>query len=114
MIEILPDERYEELRAVFEADGVELPCQNDTNILYVAGENDTITSFVVVEHLLRVGQIYNESTDKTIPLQFIRYLVNHIPKGSSVVVIATDERYESLCKKLDMTEVKGKVFRREF
>ena len=114
MIEILPDDRYEELRTIFENDGVELPCQNDTNILFKAGNNDTITSFIVVEHLLRVCQIYNESTDKTIPLQFIRYLVKNIPRGSSVVVIATDERYESLCEKLGMTEVKGKLFRREF
>jgi hypothetical protein len=66
-----------------------------------------------VENLLRVGQIWNEG-DKSTPLKLIRYLLKNIPKGSSVVVIATDSRYESLCEKLGMREVSGKLFRRDF
>jgi hypothetical protein len=114
MIDILPEDRYEELRPIFEAEGCDLPEYSQSNILFKADKYNKIDSFIVVEHLLRVGQIYNESEDKTVPRQFIRYLLKNIPENSSVVVIATDEKYESLCEKLGMREVKGKLFRRDF
>lgn len=114
MIEILPENRYEELRDIFERDNVELPDASSTNILFKEDKCNKIKAFVVVEHLLRVGQIYNEDDDKTTPLQFIRYLLKNIPKDSSVIVIASDSRYESLCEKLGMREVPGKLFRRDF
>lgn len=110
---LLPEERWSELSDIFATADSDVPDFEQANILAKCDEENNIKAFIVIEHLLRVGQIWNES-DKSTPLQFIRYLLNHIPKGSSVVVIATDEKYEGLCEKLGMREVKGKIFRRDF
>lgn len=112
MLDILPFERYGELESVFSEAGCGLPGESDT-ILF-RESNGKIESFIVIENLLRVGQIYNESDDRSAPLQMIREVLKRVPKDSSVIVIATDERYESLCEKLEMREIEGKLFRRDF
>ena len=112
-VHLLAKERWSELSDIFATADSDVPNTEQANIIAKCDDENNIEAFVVVEHLLRVGQIWNTG-DKSIPLQFIRYLEKNIPVGSSVIVIASDERYEGLCEKLGMREVKGKLFRKDF
>lgn len=114
MIQILPENRWDEISSILDEADSALPTPGQANILFKESESGKIQGFVIVEMLLRVGQMYVEKTTANVPREFISYLENHIPKGSSVVVIASNERYEGLCRKLNMVEVKGKLFRRDF
>ena len=116
-IRLLTTEEKSRLKDVFENefDGSVIP-------EYVVGivEAGEVQSFIVVENLIRVGLIWAKESLRgstkaaTNSSALVKYVHQAIPAGKSVIVIASDERFESLLKKLGMSELEGKVFRRDF
>lgn len=117
MIEILPEHRWSELESVFDREfDAALPNKDKATILAGLDENGQVEAFIVAETLVRIGQVYvsDKGKGKNYPFSFIRYLLGNIGTHTSVIVIASDERFESLCEKLKMRSVEGSVFRRDF
>jgi hypothetical protein len=91
----------------------------DANVIGVFEDNEII-GFTVAETLLRVGLIWTKpkirQTMKSavIAKEMVNYAYKSIPQGASVIVISSDAKFEKLLTKLGMTEVEGKVFRKDF
>lgn len=116
-IELLPFERWAELEEIFEHEfKAILPDGDKANILAALDEGGNIKGFIVVETLLRAGQVYvapDGANNGNLPRKFFSYLENNIPRGASVIVIASEERFEGLVRHLGFREVEGKIFRRD-
>lgn len=113
MIEILPEERWGELEEIFDKIfDAALPDKGKAHII-ASVDNGEIRGFLVAEMLLRVGQIWTDESDTMMPRKLINYLTGNL-KNTSVIVIASDARFEKMLKHLDMREMEGKVFRRDF
>ncbi len=114
-IALLPFERWQEIaepvEKLFDA---ELPAENKANIIAATDELGNIQGFLICESLIRLGQIYGGTDEENTPKKMIDFVLSNIPKGASVVVIASEPRFENLCRSFGMREVPGKVFRRDF
>jgi hypothetical protein len=112
MLQILPVERWDELKEVFRTEfDAELPHKGKASILAELAENGEIKGFVVVEFLARIGQIYNSGIKTREMLNLIN---EQIPPGNSVIAISSNPRFDGLCGLFGMREVEGKVFRKDF
>lgn len=111
MIEMLPVERWSELTEIFsrEFDSA-LPNKGKAYILADV-EDGEIKAFVVVEMLLRVGQVYSTSGS---PRKLLKQVVDNMPANTAVIAIASEPRYESLFKKFEMDKFEGTLYRRDF
>lgn len=111
MIQILPKERWPELTAIFRREfDSELPHPSAT-ILADVDEEGEILGFLVLEFLARIGQIYQTGPKSRLMLEFFD---EQVRPGNSVIAIASEPRFEGLCKSFGMREVEGKVFRKDF
>jgi len=111
MIQILEENRWEELREIFAKEfKSDLPHKGRSSIIADIDEDGEIKGFLVTEVLLRVGLIHNPG--KKANEMFSWLLKNMIP-DSAVIAIA-HSGYESLCELFDMRPVEGKVYRRDF
>jgi hypothetical protein len=111
-IEILPFERWEELREIFAKEfNSDLPHKGRATILADIDENGEINGFLVTEVLLRVGLIHNPGNKAKAMFSWL--LKNMLP-DSAVIAIASSKEYEPLCETFGMREIEGKVFRRDF
>lgn len=111
MIQLLPEDRWPEIAETLKTEfDAELPFKDKSSIIADIEDNE-IKGFVVAEYLLRIGQIWSKKGN---PRGLIKYLEQNMAANTSVIVIASDERFHGLCKKFDMREVEGTVFRRDF
>ena len=112
MIQILPRERWPELAEIFktEFEGSDLPGES-AMILAEVDETGAVQGFMVCEALARVGQIWRSGPHTR---EMLKWLEGQIPPGTPVIAIASEERFEGLCRAFQMREVPGKVFRRDF
>lgn len=111
MIEKLNEERWDELTDIFAREfNSGLPHKGRAYILadIVDGE---IKAFMVVELLVRWGQVYSTGGS---PRKLFQEAVSSIPPDTAVIAIASEPRYESLLEKFDMTKREGTVYRRDF
>jgi hypothetical protein len=110
MIEVLPQERWNEiegiLKTVFDSD---LPDPTATILANV--EHGEIKSFVIMEFIGRIGQIWNGGTQSR---AMFDWFDKQIPPGNSVIAIASEPRFEALCEKFGMRKVPGVVYRKDF
>jgi hypothetical protein len=114
-IDLLPKKRWSEIKETVEKlFDAELPDEQRANVIAATDDAGNVQGFIICEILIRVGQIYGGTDSENLPKQMIDYALNNIPKGSSVVVIASEERFESMCQKFGMREIPGKIFRRDF
>lgn len=112
MIEMLPEERWPELKEIFAAEfDADLPNQNGAYILADVVDGD-IKSFLVVEMLLRIGQIY--SFEGSFPKGLFTQVVSTMRPETSIIAIASESRFERLLEKFKMRKVVGTIFRRDF
>lgn len=111
MLQILPQERWSELTEIFrkEFDAV-LPDKTATILAEIA-EDGKIGGFVVMEWLGRIGQIYNGGAQSR---EMFGWFDSQIPPGNSVIAIASEPRFENLCKMFGMRKVEGTVYRKDF
>jgi hypothetical protein len=72
--------------------------------------------FVVIEHLYRAGpwwlkpEIRGTSKAGTAIRRFAKFILEHLPKGESVIVITSSDSQEKLCRKIGMRKV-GSCYR---
>jgi hypothetical protein len=115
MIGVLEEERWPELREIFEKDWDSgLPNKGRANIIAEFDEDGNIRSFVVAEMVMRIGQIHSENGA---PRKLFRWLEEHMPRDNTVIVVADEPRFEKLCELLKMrplVEERVQVFRRDF
>lgn len=109
MITLLPVERWHEIEEIL-ADKFDSISPDPSNAKIVADfdSEGNIKGFLIVEMFLRVGQIHSDGGS---PGAMLRYVDESIPTGTTIVAIATDERFERLCSQYGMREVEGKIFR---
>lgn len=94
---------------IFESD---LPSVEQANIIAIDDK-----AFITVEVLLRAGMVWVEPSIRNTPesARCLKELVTHlqsvIPKGSSVIAIASTEKEKRLMKRLKMRPIEGQVFR---
>lgn len=113
MIDMLPKERWGELKKIFETEfGAALPHLESAQIIAdIDDETDEINGFLVTEVMVRVGQIYQPRNRGR---ALFNWMLERMPKGAAVIAIASSPRFEGLCKLFGMRPVDGKVFRRDF
>lgn len=105
--------RPETLRPIFEKDFDSLLPEKERSHIFVDEEGAMVT----VELLLRANMWWvapehrGKAKAGVLLRRMIRCLLNTIPKGSSVVVVASSASQEKLCRKVGMTEVEGTMFR---
>ena len=104
------DER-EALRSTFENEfGYPLPGDE----AHIVGDDD---SFVVVELLNEAGPWYikpdlrNTTKAGVLIRKLAKYLLKVIPRGQSIIVVATSEGQSKVCRKIGMRQVKGTLWR---
>lgn len=112
MIEILPEERWSEIEDVLDKTFNSTLPNKGRSVVVADIEDGEIKGFILVEMLARPGVIWTGGGGSARSL--VKYVENSMAPESSAVVIASDERFESLCRKLGMYEVPGKLFRRDF
>lgn len=118
MIKLLEDERYV-LKPVFETVfQSEVPDKEQANILAVV-EDNKVVAFVTSEVLIRVGLVWVHPKRRGMKgmkavRQLLRETARSIPKGASVIAIASEDRFKEICEKNGMREVEGAVFRLDF
>ncbi len=111
MIEILDPERWDELKETFDkVFDCHMPNKGGAYII-VDIEDGEIKSFLVVEIVAKVGQIWSNGTSS--PRKLFRFVEQGMYPESSLVVVSDEPRFDGLCKKLGMYET-GKMFRRDF
>ncbi len=111
MIEILPEERWGELKETFDkVFDCHLPNRGGAQIIADV-EDGEIKCFLVVEIVAKVGQIWSNGTSS--PRKLFKFVEKGMKPESSVVVVSDEPRFDGLCKKLGMYET-GKMFRRDF
>lgn len=66
---------------------------------------------MVFETLFRIGQIWNTGNQSRAMFDFFD---KQIVGGTSVIAIASEPRFEGLCKRYGMLPVEGKIFRKDF
>ena len=113
MIRLLEEERWKELEGVFDSTwSTHLPnTGGKANIIADVADDGSIQSFLVAEYLLRIGQVRSRNG---YPRGLIRWLEEHMPRETSVIVFADEPRFEKLCELLKMRPVEGQIFRRDF
>jgi hypothetical protein len=112
MIGLLPEERWGELTDIFAKEfDAEIPNIGKASIIADVAEDGTIRSFLVAEHLMRVGLIHSEN-GKTRGL--VNWVLANMPRRVSVITIASEPRFEKLFERFGMRRVEGTVFRRDF
>lgn len=117
MIELLPFERWNELREVFDCQfNADLPSKGHSDILFQSSENGSIASFAVVESLIRIGQFHTieKVNGSNAPREILHYVLRSIPKGASVIAIDDNGKFRGLAEKFGMYERRGTVYRRDF
>lgn len=92
-----------------------LPDASQANIVAVV-EDNSVVAFLTSEVLLRVGLLWVHPKKRgkqgaSLSKQLVRYTANSIPKGASVIAIASDSRFESLFTKCGMRKEDGAVYR---
>jgi hypothetical protein len=113
MIRLLPQNRWEELTEIFEKefDGSILPTKDQAFIpAEIDDETGEIRSFVVLEQLWRIGQVWSEDGH---PGKLFKFVEANIQQGS-VIGIASDVRFETIFTKFKMRRVDGTLYRRDF
>ena len=111
MIEVLPHERWPELAEIFKSEfDSELPHDTAT-ILADLDESGAVRGFVVMEFLGRLGQIWQTGTKSKEMFEFFN---TRIPPGNSVIAIASEPRFEGLCRSFGMRKVEGTVYRKDY
>jgi len=112
MIEILPEERWPELKDIFEKEfNSALPHKGRSSIIADIGENGEINGFILTEVQLRIGCIHAPGKKA---IKMLRWLEKNMLPDSIVTVIASSERFNSLCEKFKMRRLDGVVYRRDF
>ena len=112
MIALLPEERWHELEEIIsdEFDSL-LPNKGKANIIADFDDDGRIQSFLIAEHLLRLGQLHSEGN---YPRELMRWTLSNIPPDTSVIAIASQPRYGRLYERLHFSPVEGQIYRREF
>ncbi len=113
MITLLPHNKWDELGTVFyeQFEQSDIPTKHQAIIpAEVDDESGRVLSFVVLEQLWRIGQVWSEGGH---PGKLFKFVEANIGEGS-VVGIASEPRFETLFRKFQMHEMKGKLFRRDF
>ena len=114
-VQLLPFERWRELEEIFEREfDSALPDKNTAQILFKQNNNGKITAFLVVEMLVRVGQIYSDRTNTRSVHQLVKYVSDNTADGASVIAIASEPRFEPLCVRMKMRAVEGRIYRKDF
>ena len=120
MIKLLNGVEREVLAPIYEKEfDSYLPDEKQAHII-ASVENGKIEGFLTIERLIRVGlisvnpKLRNTLKSAQVMKHLIKYAVESIPKGESVITIASDAKFESLFKRLGMREEEGKVFRLDF
>jgi len=113
MIEMLPKERWPELKKIFEREFQSaLPHQESAQIIAeIDEETGEIKGFLVTEVLIRVGQIYQPRNKGR---ALFNWMLERMPKGAAVIAIASSRRFRPLCEMFEMHPVEGEVWRRDF
>lgn len=113
-VRLLDSAERETLRPTYEQEfNSELPTEQQANILGVI-EDGEIKAFITTEVLLRVGLLWvspTSTTPSTHIKEMIRHLIVNIPKGSSVVGIATEPIQGRLFENLGFYECEGTLYR---
>jgi hypothetical protein len=111
MIEMFPEERWPELTEIFVREfNSTLPHKGRAYILADVVEGE-IKAFVVVEMLLRVGQVYSTGGSAR---RLLKQVEDNMPPNTAVIAIASEPRYESLFEKFKMYKFEGALYRRDF
>jgi hypothetical protein len=113
---LLNGREREILRPVFEKEfNADLPEESQANILAII-EDGSVVAFLTSEVLIRVGMLWVHPKRRGIEGakaigQLIRETHEAIPKGSSAVVIASEDRFNNIAEKLGMRRVEGEIWR---
>jgi ribosomal protein S18 acetylase RimI-like enzyme len=118
MIKLVDGWDREALKGIYESEfNSELPSEEQANIVACI-EDDELLAFVTAETLIRtdmwwIAPPYRKSSKAaSLIRKLARYLFQHVPKNSSVVIFARDENQGRLFKKLGFREVPDiKVYR---
>jgi hypothetical protein len=111
MITILPEERWEELREIFDKYfDSDLPHSGQAFIIADVDDEGQILSFLVLEQMFRIGQVFGNGSN---PRPLFKYVENSLSKGV-IIGVASEPRYESLFEKYKMHKVQGTMYRRDF
>jgi len=115
LVHLLSNEERLSFKEVFENEfDSELPNARQANI--VAYGN---SAFITTEVLLRAGLVWvdpslrNTPKSASILKRLVQYLHQHIPKGSSVIGIATNPKEERLMQRMGMRRVEGIIYRKD-
>jgi hypothetical protein len=112
MIQILEENRWEELREIFARDfKSDLPHRGRSTIIADIDEDGEIKGFLVTEVLLRVGLIHNPGNKAR---EMFSWLLKNMIPDSAVIAIAHSDAYDSLCELFKMQRVEGSIYRRDF
>lgn len=119
-LKLLDQSEREVLVDIYQNDfNAKLPDEKQAKVLaYVEG--DEIQGFITSEILIRVGMMWvtpemrDTPQSATMLKEMLRYLAQNIPQGSSVIVIASDEKFQGLCEKSGMRFIEGQVYRSDF
>ena len=112
MIILLDNEQRKALDPIFEKEfDAALPDESQANIVAIV--DDGIEAFVTCEALLRVGMIWirPDKRSKGHLQTLTRHLFERVPKGTSAITIATEDKEAKYFKRLGMREVEGRIFR---
>ena len=93
----------------------EVPDENQANIVAKI-ENNAVTAFLTSEVLIRVGLVWTHPQIRGIGGakaigELTKYVRESIPKGASVIAIATTKKEKKLFKKFGMREIEGAIYR---
>jgi hypothetical protein len=113
MIGVLEEERWKELEHIFEKNwNADLPTRGNAYIIAEWDDAGAISSFVVCEQLVRIGQIHSEGGN---PRGLLRWVEANMPEDVSVIAVTHERRDRKICEHLKMYPMnQGVVYRRDF
>lgn len=110
----VPSSRWHTLEKIFEEEfNSDLPSA-DNAAIYGDYEGGKLQAFILVENIKMVGQIYSmpDNKNRQSVQKLVNYLVETLPDGTAVGVVASEKRFEALYRLLKMQKIPGTFFRR--
>lgn len=114
IIKIPPGRWEKDLKEIFNKTfDSDLPHPDSADIYGTYNAAGRIQTFILVEKILLVGQIYSApgENDRHSVKKLVDYIVNTLP-DKVVGAVASEKRFEGLFRLLGMTRIDGTFFRR--
>lgn len=109
MIEILDEQDWHLIEPQLDEMNC-LPPNKGRSVVLVERCEDEIISFVVIESIAKIGQVWSKGGN---PRSLFKFIERSARPETSYMILSCEERFDSLCEKFGFYPMPGKMFRRD-